>query len=122
MKKEEALQIRFCNHLKKNYPMIMFTADLSGENVSIQQARKNKMQRSSRGFPDLMIFERNKEFGMLFLEFKKETPYLKNGKLSTNKHIQEQNEVHKKLRLKGYKVEFVWTLENAILIFENYIK
>ena len=122
MKKEEAIQIRFCNYLKKNHPSVLFTADLSGENVSIHQARKNKMQRSNRGFPDLMIFERNDYFGMLFLEFKKESPYLKNGKLSTNKHIQEQNQVHEKLREKGYKVEFVWSLESAILIIENYIK
>ena len=122
MKKEEAIQIRFCNYLKKNHPSVLFTADLSGENVSIHQARKNKMQRSNRGFPDLMIFERNDSFGMLFLEFKKESPYLKNGKLSTNKHIQEQNQVHEKLREKGYKVEFVWSLESAILIIENYIK
>jgi len=122
MKKEEAIQIKFCNYLKKNHSLVIFTADLSGDNVNIQQARKNKMQRSSRGFPDLMIFERNKEYGMLFLEFKKESPYLKNGKLSTNKHIQEQNELHKKLRLKGFKVDFVWSLEDAILIFEKYIK
>jgi len=121
MKKEEAIQIRFCNYLKKNHPNIIFAGDLSGDNVSIQQARKNKMQRSSRGLPDLNIYEKNKVYGMLFLEFKKESPFLKNGNLSTNKHIQEQNEIHKSLRKKGYKVEFVWTLEDAIDIFENYI-
>lgn len=122
MKKEEAIQIRFCNYLKKNHPDIIFSADGSGGNISIQEARKNKMQRSSRGLPDLNIYESNKLYGMLFFEFKKESPFLKNGNLSTSKHIQEQNEVHIKLRKKGFKVEFVWTLEDAILIFENYIK
>ena len=53
---------------------------------------------------------------MLFLEFKKESPFLKNGNLSTNKHIQEQNEIHKSLRKKGYKGKFIIPLPEPKVI------
>jgi len=72
--------------------------------------------------PDVLILQPNKHYKGLFLEVKKETPYLKSGKLSNNKHIQEQNEVLKRLNSLGYLALFVWSYEMAKVILDSYMK
>ena len=121
MKKEEAIQIRFCNYLKKNHPSVLFTADLSGENVSIHQARKNKMQRSNRGFPDLMIFEPRGVFNGLFVELKRDGVRLwkRDGTAATD-HIREQFDMILELRKRKYCAEFAVGIGEALKVINNY--
>ena len=122
---EKQIHSQICNYLKLKYPKVIFNTDMSGIKLTIGQAVQANKLRSNKGFPDICIYETSFDpfgyYSALFLEVKKESPYLKSGKLSTNKHIQEQNKVHQKLREKGYKVEFVWSLEDAIKVFDNYI-
>jgi len=124
MKKvEERLQTVISNYIKLQYPYVIFTAEKSGLKLSIGQAVKAKNQRNpSRGLPDVLILQPNKHYKGLFLEVKKETPYLKSGKLSNNKHIQEQNEVLKRLNSLGYLALFVWSYEMAKVILDSYMK
>ena len=123
MKKEESLQIAVCNYLKFQYPDVYFTAESSGVKLTIGQAVKAKKQRNpSKGLPDLIILEPNKNFHGLCFEFKVKSPLLKNGQLSSNKHIQEQAAVLNKLSDKRYLCSFVWSFEQAKSIIDKYMK
>ena len=86
------------------------------------QAIQLKRLRSGNGFPDITIYESNVKYSALFLEVKKESPFKKDGKLKKSAHLQEQNLMHKRLRAKGYKVLFVWRLEQVIQVLKEYLK
>ena len=113
-KREERLQIQICRWLKYSYPKTIFTCDLaSGMKLSIGQAVKSKQMRSSKGMPDLMIFEPRGIYGGLFIELKKGgtkifksdgTLYGKAGKSAM--HIKEQFEILNKLKSRGYCAVF----------------
>lgn len=122
MHKEETLQTAICSYIKYQYPNVIFTAESSGVRLTIGQAKKAKNQRNPEsGLPDLIILEPNKDYHGLCLELKRKSPYLKNGELSQNKHIQNQYEVHKTLNLKGYLTMFVWSFEMAKEVLDQYI-
>jgi len=124
MKKvEEKLQTAISNYIKLQYPDVIFTAESSGLKLPIGLAVKAKNHRNPpRGLPDILILQTNKHYKGLFLELKKETPYLKSGKLSNNKHIQEQNEVLTRLNGLGYLAFFVWSFDMAKVILDSYMK
>jgi len=119
---EKQLHKSICDFIKYQYPKIIFNTDASGLKLTIGQSVQIKKLRSSNGFPDIVIYEQSQGYWALFLEVKIETPFKKDGKLKSNKHLEEQNEMHKKLRLKGYKVEFVWTFDNAVKLIRDYLK
>jgi len=124
---EENLHKSICQFIKFQYPKAIFNTDMSGVKLSKYQAKKMKGLRSSNGFPDIAIYEKNNpigesyEYSALFLEVKKETPYKLNGELKKDAHLEEQDEMHIKLRERGYKADFVWSLEQAIVIINNYM-
>lgn len=131
--KESDLHKQICNYIRYQYPKVLFNTDLSGLKLSIGQAAKVKNLRSCNGFPDIVIYEQKEYWDAdnfyanscaLFLEVKKESPYLKahSKELKKNKHIQMQSEVHYILRDKGYFVEFVWTFDMAKELIDWYLK
>ena len=122
MKKEESLQIAISEYLKLQYPSVVFTSESSGIRLTIGQAKKAKQQRSNHKLPDMIILEPNRKFKGICLELKKQSPYLKNGKLSQSKHIQEQNKTLELLRNKGYLANFVWDFERFKSAFDAYMK
>jgi G:T-mismatch repair DNA endonuclease (very short patch repair protein) len=95
---------------------------MSGVRMTMGQAMQVKNLRSCNGFPDIVIYERNERFNALFLEVKKESPYLKNEfrTLKKDKHLEEQENIHKKLILEGYFACFVWNFEMAKDIIDRY--
>ena len=135
--KEEILHKQITDYIKFQYPKVIFTTDMSGIKLPTGLAVKSSKLRSSRGIPDILIFQtagklvietikyKNQvvfQFAGLFLEVKSKTPFLKNGELSKNKHIQEQNEIHKRLRRQGYYTVFVWSFAQAKIIIDDYLK
>ena len=131
---EEQLHKQICEYIKLQYPNVIFNTDMSGIPLSMSQRIKAKKLRSSNGFPDIQILESNNDYFGLFLEVKKETPYKKNKELkkstSTEKvngvkvrydHLQRQNDMHVKLRKRGYAASFVWTFEMAKGIIDEYL-
>jgi hypothetical protein len=62
-------------------------------------------------------------FHGLFIEVKTEkaNPFLKNGNISKNKHIQEQYKVLLELERKGYLAEFGVGFEGCKKIIKNYL-
>ena len=131
MTTEKQLHKQICTYIKAQYPNVLFNTDMSGLKLTMGQAVQAKKLRSGNGFPDIVIYETSFYFDGyqdvlvfgLFLEVKKETPYLKGSTciLKKSEHLKEQKEMHHKLESRGYTVEFVWTFDMAKEIIDNYL-
>ena len=135
--KEEKVQIKICKYLRKDYPNVIFTCDLSsGMKLPIHIAAKNKSMRSSRGLPDLFIasvhgdaeealYRTEKPFyAGLFLEIKSEDVVIwnKDGSLRKDPHLFEQNAILEQLSSQGYKAVFAVGYKEAKKIIDEYLK
>ena len=128
---EEQIHRQCVRWLKAQYPKVMFITDMSGVPMHPVTAAKMSALRSCNGFPDIMIFvnkwEWNEDYKSpdiysgLMLELKSKSPYLKDGTLSKEKHIQEQALVHDRLRAEGWKVVFVWSLDQFMKTVNAYM-
>jgi len=76
-----------------------------------------------RGWPDITIYLKRGKFCGLMIEMKRINSglYLKDGSLSTDKHVQEQGKVHEFLRDNAWKVEFAEGMDGAKIKFEEYL-
>ena len=133
---EKQLHKSICDYIKLQYPKVLFNTDMSGIKLTMGQAIQAKKLRSDDGYPDIVIYEIG--LGMyhsLFLEIKKETPYKKDGTLKKMiryehiggikvpyDHLERQNQMHIKLRKRAFKAEFVWSLDMAKEIIDDYLK
>lgn len=94
---ENSIALRLSVWVKKNYPDVIFAHDLMGCHLGEEQrAFYVNLRNPSRGYPDLFIAEPLHGYHGLYLEEKVE----KGGVVSS-----EQNDIHQRLRLRGYKVE-----------------
>ena len=111
-------------YIKTQYPNTVFTSDSSGVRLSIGNAKKMIALKSIHKIPDLIILHPNKNYHGLIIEIKDKdkSPYLKNGKLSTSKHVQEQNKTLKYLSKLGYKAVFGVGFEQCKKIIDEYFK
>lgn len=122
-KKEEALSKSVSRYLKLQFPNIVFTCDASGVRLTMGQATLLKAQRSVHKIPDMIILKPNAEYHGLILELKSEdsSPFLKDGSLSMNKHIQEQNNTLNLLLNAGYYAVFAVGFDSAKKIIDDYM-
>jgi len=118
---EKDLHKSICFYLQAQYPKVIFNTDMSGLKLTMGQSVQAKKLRSSNGFPDITILEPSTGYNALFIEVKKETPYKKDGTLKSNRHLEEQQEMHKQLMIKGYYAAFVWSFEQAKEILDEYL-
>ena len=74
--------------------------------------------------PDLIILKPNKKYNGLIIEIKdkSKTPFLKDGSLSKNKHVQKQNETLEMLKKCGYKAVFGVGFKHCKKIIDDYFK
>ena len=121
--KEENLHLAICDYIRLQYPNVLFNSDLSGIKLTMGQAVKAKKLRSSKGFPDLVIYEPRCNCHALFLELKREGEKIlnKNGDLKTD-HLKEQDEIISKLCAKGYLACFAIGFDEAKRIIDLYLK
>jgi len=119
---EEELQLSICNYLKLQYPKAIFLSESSGLRVSMGQAKKLKRMRSFDALPDMFIAYPNGKFHGMFIELKttESSPYLKDGSVSTQKHVQEQLQTLKKLHDLGYAAVFGVGFEDTRSKIDNY--
>jgi hypothetical protein len=122
MKKEDSLQKTVCNYLRMQYTQVLFNSDASGLRLPIGLARKQMDLRSGKGFPDLVIYEPRNSYHALFIELKIKSPFKKDGTLLKDEHLEEQLEMHNKLRKLGYACEFVWDFDMAKRLIDEYLK
>lgn len=122
--KEDKIQSQICKWLKMAYPQVIFTCDLSsGMKLTIGQAVKASTMRSSRGLPDLMIFEPKGPYKGAMIELKRKGVilYNRNGTTRSDKHLHEQNAILDRLKNKGYYAVFSCGFEETIRIINNYM-
>lgn len=126
--KESKIQVEVCKHLKDNHPDVIFQCDLaSGMNLGKHIGGMNARLRSSRGLPDLFIaktkYMGDTVYSGLFIELKRDgkSPFLKNGKLSSNLHIREQYDILVRLNNQGYQAVFATGAKEAIAIIDEYL-
>ena len=76
-----------------------------------------------RAWPDIQIYHRCGNYCGLMIEMKRldSGTFLKDGSLSTQKHVQEQAEMHEFLRSLGWSVCFAEGFEEAKRKFEEYM-
>ena len=121
--KEEQLQLAVCDYIRLRYPDVLFNSDMSGIKLTMGQAIKAKRMRSSRGFPDLVIYANRKGRHGLFLELKAEgTKLTKKDGSFKSEHIEEQAEMLVKLWRLGFKADFAIGFEDAKQQIDDYLK
>lgn len=121
-KPEYILCRQIATYLKAQYPDVLFRFDQAGLNLSKTQAGMNKAIQHSKGFPDLMIFEKRACFGGLFIELKAEGAKLfKRDGESAAEHIKEQVEWHNNLVSKGYASSFGVGFDETKKLIDDYL-
>ena len=123
-REEESEQLRFCKWLKHEHPTIRFRSDMqAGEKKSYGRVSLASILDPWKGWPDVAIYLKRGNCCGLQIELKKigSGVFLKDGSLSTGKHVQEQAEMHEFLRSLGWKVEFAEGAEEAKRIFLEYV-
>jgi hypothetical protein len=121
---EWSIQLQFCKWIKLQYPNVIFRSDIqSAGKLSGQMQNIKQILDPFKGFPDVQVYHKSGNYIGLFLELKRldSGTFLKDGSLSTQKHVQEQAEMHNYLRLLGYKVEIAEGFEEAKRKFEEYL-
>lgn len=126
---EAQLQEAVCKYISHQYPSVMFNSDMSGVKLTKGQAIRASKLRSSRGFPDLVIYEPKYQgvqisfSGCLFIELKREGVKItkKDGTLVADTHIREQAAVIQELRERGYVAEFACGFDEAKQIIDKYL-
>ena len=124
MKQEEKLQIAICRYTKYQYPKIVFNSDQSGLSTSIGQAVKMKKARSNHAQLDVVILKSKYPYHALILEVKKskEEIFKKDGGYRKSEHLQDQINTKSILEEDSYAVHFVWSLDMAKEIIDNYME
>ncbi len=121
---EEIIHSQICQYLRLQYPNVLFNTDLSGIRLTPGQAKKVKLLRSSRAWPDIFLPEPRGLYFGLYVELKKEDVRLitKKGTLQNNLHFREQDNMLKKLMARGYKAVFAVGFEQAKELIDEYLK
>jgi hypothetical protein len=122
-KLEKTFHQEICNFMDIKYPHVIYSVDPAGIRLSVGLASEVKRKRCKNWKTlDMPIYFPNKKYHGLFLELKKEIPYLNNGNLSADKTIQEQQKTIEEFLRIGYFATFVWTLQQAKNYINEYMK
>ncbi len=122
---EYQIQVAFVQAMADKYPNVMVFSDTAAHihKTQLQQIRANKLSSEGEKWPDVFIAQPSGDFAGMYLEFKAESPYKKDGvTLLKNDHIEAQAATMQKLRERGYFVpDFVWSVEMAMKEVEQYL-
>lgn len=121
---EAEVQRLLCQYIKIRYRRVVFRSDMAGNNQTSRYVRgANTVLQSHRGYPDLFIAEPVGKYHGLFVELKGESArvWLKDGGLSTDKHIREQADVLAILQIKGYCAFFAKGFDEAKILVDWYL-
>lgn len=110
---EFKLQVMVCKYLQFKYPNVLFESSPINLNLTASQ-RKMMSAINKKNFhpPDMKIYFANHGCHSLFLELKKESPYLKDGiTLKKSEHLENQWKSILQLREVGYYADFFWDFD-----------
>jgi hypothetical protein len=121
---EYELQVAVCDYLRAAYPKVVFRSETTScVKLNVRQAvRIKKLQRDGFAWPDLFIAEPRAKYAGLWIELKAASPYLKNGSLSSNEHIQAQARAGLMLEMRGFQFAFIWSFDMAKHCIDLYLK
>jgi hypothetical protein len=120
---EYQLQKTLCEYLRIKYPHVLFHSTLSGMNLTMPQAVRNKqIQKDGFAIPDLLVLEARKGFHALFLELKPANPFRQDGRLKKDAHLEKQRNSIRELTDKGFAAFFVWSFEDAKKLIDDYLR
>jgi len=119
---EKSLHFQVCEYLRLQYPNVIFNTDLSGIRLTMGQSVQAKKLRSSNGFPDLVIYQKSRDWYALMIELKREGTRIekKSGELA-NEHIKEQAIMHRNLIVQGYLAQFAVGFKQAKELIDWYL-
>ncbi len=121
---EQNLHSKVAWYIRHQYPDIIFRTDFAaGIKMTMGQAIKHKTLQSGKAYPDLFIAYPTEEYHGLFIELKADNAkvYLKDGTISKEKHIQEQEAMLERLRGLGYRASFAKGFDQAKELIDDYI-
>lgn len=122
---EYKIQAAFVREMNIKHPEVMVFSDCAAhiKKTMFQQVRANALSTPDEKWPDVFIAQPSGEYAGMYLEFKAESPYKKDGvTLLKNDHIEAQARTMQKLRDRGYYVpDFVWAVEMAMKHTEDYL-
>lgn len=125
---EEDLQIKCNDWINARYPeleKLYFFNSFQGMKLNFGQINKAKKTGGlKKGLPDFIFLKNNGRYSGLFIELKKETPFLKDGKTlkSDDGHLQLQQDVISLLLLEGHYACFAWSFEQFKKIVTDYME
>lgn len=123
---EKKLSYKIAEYMEKQYPKVIFRFDVASDlYMTINQATtiRDKL-RHKRGFPDMQILKANSKYHGLFIELKNgySDVFKKDGDFKKSKHIQEQHEMHERLRAEGYHVVWGLGFDDTVNKIREYMK
>lgn len=122
---EYKIQAEFVRAMALKFPGVMVFSDCAAhiKKTMIQQKRANALSTPGEKWPDVFVAQPSGDYAGLYLEFKAESPYKKNGDgLLANPHIEAQAATMDKLRERGYSCHFVWDSCQAIQVVKSYLE
>lgn len=124
--RESDIYVELSRYMDLKYPKLIIRFDHAAGLFmkSKNQIRLNKKVNSLKGYPDFFLAYPVGKYCGLFLEIKRvgHSPFLIKGGLSANEHVQEQNEVLKRLESFGFKAVFAVGFDGCVDEIEKYLK
>ena len=127
---EEQIQIMCSDWINIRYPelsKLYFFNSFQGMRLNFGQIKKAKKTGGLKtGLPVFMYLKNNGTYSSLFIELKKESPYLKigipNNQIRNDEHLQLQNDVIQQLKLEGHYACFAWSFDQFKKIVTDYME
>lgn len=122
-------QLVFCKYIRTKYPEMDYFSDLASAGKQSKYMQSIVIILKSRsGWPDTTIYEPIGTHCGIKIEIKKQvltqsdSIYKLDGSLKANPHVENQADMHARLRKKGWVVEFSSGATEAINILEKYLR
>ena len=121
---ESDLQTKVCKQLKRQYPGMIFFSDFAaGIKLEPFAANLRSIQACEGKYLDLTILEPSYTFSGLIIEIKCTSAelFLVDGSSLKSDHVQEQYNMIKRMRVKGYYADFGVGYDDIVGMIEDYI-
>jgi hypothetical protein len=125
---EEDLQKQCNDWMNARYPeleKLFFFNSFQGMKLNYGQiAKAKKTGGLKKGLPDFIFLKNNGKYSGLFIELKKKTPFLQDGKTlkADDGHLQIQQDVISQLLIEGHYACFCWSLEQFKKTVTDYME
>lgn len=121
---ENTVQTWVCSYLRKKYPDVNFRTDKDGQFARGATLKYKAEHKGRKGFPDIVIAEKNKSYNGLIIELKKGTEkvFKRDGTLRKDDHLADQAFWLEWFRSLGCKAEFAIGYDEAIKLIDEYLQ